>query len=410
MIQSTDRLRFCVAMLACLVVTGVGAVGASAQDLRALARFLSERSSVTDQGSGVAVELSISQAVPYRIQPLASPARIAVDFREVAFGRDIAALTPTDRITRVTAGKIAQGWSRMVLYLDAPMLVDRAGMRTDPVDGDALIRLDLVPATPEAFAQAVAASAGMNRQLGDIEQVAQTTTKTRPIIVLDPGHGGVDPGAQRDGYDEADLMLTFARKLRELLIRSGRYDVVLTRESDVFVSLPARVSIARAAEADLFLSLHADAIAKGRATGTTIYTLSEDASDEASALLAERQNRADIVAGVDLSAKDDEIARVLIDLARQETTPRTDLLADYLVEDLQKTLGKLHKRPRLRASFSVLKAPDIPSVLVELGFMSSQSDLENLMDPDWRAKAAEGILAAIDRWMIEDAARREAGQ
>jgi N-acetylmuramoyl-L-alanine amidase len=168
--------------------------------------------------------------------------------------------------------------------------------------------------------------------------------------------------------------------------------------------LPQRVSLARAAGADVFISLHADALAEGRATGTTIYTLSDEASDEASALLAERQDRTDILAGVDLTAHDDQIATVLMDLARRETTPRTDRLADALVDGLKNTLGKLHKRPRLEAGFSVLKAPDIPSVLIELGFMSSEKDLDRLRDQVWRSQAAVGIVDALDLWALEDAA------
>lgn len=200
-------------------------------------------------------------------------------------------------------------------------------------------------------------------------------------------------------------MLGFARELKEALLRGGVDDVVMTRTDDRFVSLPARVSVARAAGADLFLSLHADAIAKGRATGTTIYTLSQDATDAASAALAERQDRQDILAGVDLRAQDDQIATVLMDLARLQTAPRTDRLADEMVTGLQTHLGKLHKRPRLEAAFSVLKAPDIPSVLIELGFMSSETDLANLTDPRWRARAADGIVAAVNAWALDDTAR-----
>ncbi len=396
--------KFCAMIGVCVTFT------AQAQDFRALARLVEAGSFIKDAGEGIDVELAITQAVPYRIQTFSSPTRLAIDFREVSFGQGLAGLDRSEVVTELKAGKIAQGWSRLVLYLQEPMAVETAGMKTDPVDGSAVIRLGLVQTSPENFAKTVETTARLSEQLARTNPEVTPSDKERPIIVLDPGHGGVDPGAQRDGYDEADLMLIFARELREVLIRSGRYDVVLTRESDDFVSLPARVSIARAVEGDMFLSLHADALAKGRATGTTIYTMSEDASDEVSALLAERQDRQDIIAGVDLTAKDDEIARILIDLARQRTTPRTDLLADLLVEELRKSLGEMHKRPRLEASFSVLKAPDIPSVLIELGFMSSERDLQNLTKPEWRAEAARGILGAIDRWMIEDAARRQARQ
>ncbi len=397
------RVLMILAAVLCLCAPAFG------QELRALARLLPEASGVEDTRDGVAVTLAITQAVPYRVVTLDAPKRVAIDFREVAFEATAKDILRSEKVTDLRTGRIAPGWSRLVLDLAAPMKVDLAGMVTDPAEGDAVIQVTLSEATVEEFAAAVALSSD------DLVALAASETppasdKPRPVIVLDPGHGGVDPGAERDGIKEADLMLIFARELREILVRSGRYDVVLTREEDVFVSLPARVSIARAVEGDLFLSLHADALAEGRATGTTIYTLSDRASDKASAALAERQDRQDILAGVDLRAQDDEIATVLMDLARARTHPRSDAVADFLVEGLRDSLGKLHKRPRLTAGFSVLKAPDIPSVLIELGFMSSKADLDNLMNPDWRVKAAQGVLKAVDAWHLDELARREAGQ
>ncbi|MCC6008452.1 MAG: N-acetylmuramoyl-L-alanine amidase, partial [Rhodobacteraceae bacterium] len=179
------------------------------------------------------------------------------------------------------------------------------------------------------------------------------------------------------------------------------------RDDDIFVALQSRVSQARAAGADVFLSLHADALAEGRAMGTTVYTLSETASDAASQRLAAEHDRADLLAGVDLGDQDDIIASVLMDLARTETQPRSERLARALVEGIGAATGRLYKRPHLSAGFSVLRAPDIPSVLVELGFMSDPRDLRNLLDPDWRAQAAAGIVDALETWAEADAA--EAG-
>ncbi|SFR48089.1 N-acetylmuramoyl-L-alanine amidase [Litoreibacter janthinus] len=381
---------------------GVGMTGvAESQDLRALARVDMSSSVVEDSYGATSLSLALTQAVPYRVQVFDGPPRIALDFREVAFEPDLSVLDRSDRVAQLRAGVIRDGWSRLVLELTEPMLVASAGMETDPQDGDAVINLHLRPASETEFA--VRAEANLT-QIVAWERPAEAAADARRMIVVDPGHGGVDPGAQRFGVNEADIMLQFARELREQLLRSGRYDVIMTREDDSFVSLPQRVSLARAAGADAFLSLHADALAEGRATGTTIYTLSDDASDEASAKLAERQDRTDILAGVDLTAQDDQIATVLMDLARAETTPRTDRLAEALVDGLRNTLGKLHKRPRLEAGFSVLKAPDIPSVLIELGFMSSQTDLDRLQDPVWRSQAAAGIVDAMDLWALEDAA------
>ncbi len=223
------------------------------------------------------------------------------------------------------------------------------------------------------------------------------------FVVLDPGHGGIDPGAEYDGAVEGDLMLTFARELQEVLLRAGNFKVVLTREGDVFVPLEARVSLARNVGADVFLSLHADALVEGCASGATIYTQSDRASDIASRKLAERHDRADLLAGVDLSDQDDVIATILMELARTETAPRTDKLANALVSGLAQAVG-VHKRPRLSAGFSVLKAPDIPSVLIELGFLSSPRDLQRLRDPEWRKRAAKGVRVALQAWAAADAA------
>lgn len=375
---------------------------ADAQQLRALARVDMESSAITDTGDGVEVALALTQAVPYRIFTLDAPMRLVVDFREVAFEGNLDALDQSNRVAAIAGAAFRPGWSRLVLELTEPMAVEAAALETDQTEGDAVVRLRLSASDADAFAAAAGAPN---------DDVVPVTTPAlqddgRMVVVLDPGHGGVDPGARRDGHDEADLMLQFARELKEALLRDGVDEVVMTRNDDSFVSLPARVSIARAAGADVFISLHADALAEGRATGTTIYTLSEDASDKASAILAERQDRQDILAGVDLRAQDDQIATVLMDLARQQTAPRTEMLASQLVIGLRSRLGKLHKRPRLKAGFSVLKAPDIPSVLIELGFMSSAADLDNLMDPVWRSQAAAGIVEAIAAWSVDEAAQR----
>uniref|UniRef100_UPI0018E46071 N-acetylmuramoyl-L-alanine amidase family protein n=1 Tax=Roseovarius salinarum TaxID=1981892 RepID=UPI0018E46071 len=230
----------------------------------------------------------------------------------------------------------------------------------------------------------------------------------RPLrVVLDAGHGGIDPGAERDGTTEKALMLTFARELREELLRAGGFEVIMTRDADRFVSLERRVAAAHRARADVFLSLHADALREGVAHGATVYTLSDSASDKASAKLAERHNRADMLAGIDLSGQDDVVADVLMDLARAETAPRADRLSRALVLGVKEGGLPLNSRPRRAAGFSVLKSPDIPSVLFEVGFMSSPRDLKNLRDPDWRARMAVALREALQAWRIADAAAAE---
>ena len=226
------------------------------------------------------------------------------------------------------------------------------------------------------------------------------------IVVLDPGHGGIDPGAETDREDEKSLMLTFARELREVLVRSGNTKVFLTRNDDHFVSLEQRVAFAHQVGADVFLSLHADSLAVGKAHGATVHVLSDEASDLASATLAERHDRAELLSGVDLSTADDRVAGVLLDLARQETQPRTLALARDLVSAMAKTGAPMNRTPIRSAGFSVLKAADIPSVLIEIGFMSSARDLKNLRNPEWRKEMAAGIRNGLEQWRVNDAATR----
>ena len=183
--------------------------------------------------------------------------------------------------------------------------------------------------------------------------------------------------------------------------------MVLTRADDYFVSLERRIALAHRAAADVFISLHADALSEGQAHGATIYVLSNEASDVASRKLAERHDRDDLIAGVDLSGSDDQIADVLLDMARQETQPRTEALAQTLANGMAQQGGPMNRRPVRRASFSVLKAADIPSVLVELGFLSSPRDLKNLKNPEWRSTMARGIRQGLQAWRQQDLARRD---
>ncbi|WP_342779802.1 N-acetylmuramoyl-L-alanine amidase [Maritimibacter fusiformis] len=378
------------------------------QGFTALARLTGDGVTLTERRGRVEIGLEITQPVPWRVFTLDDPVRVVVDFSELDWGAtDAGALAEgVIRTTSIATGVYRPGWSRMVIALDRPMVVDEAGMET--TDSGARVAILLRDSDAETFAASAGAPASATF---DMAATAPAPPEPQPdgplVVVLDPGHGGIDPGAERDGVVEADLMLTFARDLKEVLLRAGNIDVVLTREGDYFVPLEERVSIARRAGADVFLSLHADALAEGRATGATVYTLAADASDVASEKLAERHDRADLLAGVDLTEADDAVALVLMDMARTETAPRTDRLANALVEGIHAATQSTYKTPRMEAAFSVLKAPDIPSVLIELGFLSSERDRERLTDPDWRRAAAEGIRDALLYWAIEDAAASE---
>ncbi|WP_108484006.1 N-acetylmuramoyl-L-alanine amidase [Oceaniglobus ichthyenteri] len=383
---------------------------AQAQEtLGALARPDLEASSITDMGGSLRITLALSQPVPWRIFTLDAPPRLVVDFSKVDWGgQDMSLILRSDHVSDVITGPFLNDWSRMVLTLNRPMLLETAGLLTGQDNGGATLKVQMARTDAETFADQAGAPDGAivgAAPVPNLPEPRARQTGDRPlIVVLDPGHGGIDPGAEAEGLIEADLMLRFALDLRDVLNATGRFQVVMTRDADVFVPLETRVSVARQAGADVFLSLHADALAEGRASGSTVYTLSVEASDEASRLLAERHDRADLLAGIDLADQDDVIAGVLMDMARLNTTPRAERLAQTLVAGLAERTGDLHKRPRLRAGFSVLKAPDIPSALIELGFISSERDRRRLQSETWRQKAAMGIRDGLVRWAEDDAA------
>jgi N-acetylmuramoyl-L-alanine amidase len=230
-------------------------------------------------------------------------------------------------------------------------------------------------------------------------------SRPRPLrIAIDPGHGGIDSGAVEEGLREADLMLDFAHELTEKLIRAG-FEVVLTRRRDEFVGLEARMTEARASKADLLISLHADALPEGQAAGAAIFTWNSEADDRASRQLASRHDRADLVAGLDLAGTDDQIAATLMDMARADTHPRSEALAQHMLASLSQAGLALRRSPVKGAAFSVLKSPDIPSVLLELGFLTDPGDRTNLMDPNWRARMAGAVADAVTGWSEDDAAR-----
>lgn len=380
-----------------------------ADDLTALARLDPAASRIGNDGDGIAIDLALDQAVPYRAFLMAGPPRLVMDFSEVDFG----ALRPkvieeAAGVTDLGWGPIRPGWSRLVALLDRPYRIGSAEERVAE-GGSALIGVRLVPTTEAEFARLAAEAVAPEARwslpdAATVDSPKRRQTGDRPLsIVLDPGHGGIDPGAEAGGKVEAQVILTFARELAEVLRRAGM-TVILTREEDVFVPLETRISIARASGADMFLSLHADALAEGEATGATVYTLADAASDAASARLAERHDRADLLAGIDLTGQDDVLASVMMEMARAETQPRADRLAQALVTEIRARGGKMHRHPIQGAAFSVLKSPDIPSLLLEVGFLSSARDRARLADPEWRTMMQEAISAALAQWAVADAA------
>ena len=225
--------------------------------------------------------------------------------------------------------------------------------------------------------------------------------RAQRVVVLDPGHGGADPGAIGvSGVYEKDITLAAAREIKRALEQAGGYKVLLTRNDDRFIRLRDRVEFARRAGAELFVSVHADSVASRDVRGASVYTLSGTASDSEAAALAEKENKADLIAGLDLSGESSEVTNILIDLAQRETMNQSAAFAGHVVEQLADATGLL-PNPHRFAGFAVLKAPDIPSVLIELGFLSNRNDERALLKSDSRTRVAAAMAKAIDGYLDE---------
>jgi N-acetylmuramoyl-L-alanine amidase len=345
--------------------------------------------------------IDLSQRIDVSAFTLADPYRVVVDLPQVTFQLP-AKIGETGRglVKAFRFGLVMPGGSRVVLDTTGPVRVDKAFV-IDPAEGQpARLVLDLVAVDRDTFLRNIALENRPKRTNASIRPERDSKDKdgdSRPLIVLDPGHGGIDSGTiAPTGDTEKTIVLEFAHELRQKLENTGKYRVMMTRSDDRFVPLADRVQLARLHQAALFLSIHADALAHrdSEARGASIYTLSETASDAEAARLAEAENRADVIAGVDLSAEPNDVADILIDLAQRETKAFSANLAHALVKEL-KLSSRLHKHPLKSAGFRVLKAPDVPSALIELGYVSSSQDLKYLLSDAWRTHATDSIVQAI---------------
>ena len=373
----------------------------------ALAEFIPEGATIKDRlWRQVEIKFHFTQQVPYRVYARPSPNRLLLEFGTVDFHSfDPELILNSKSVVKAEVGLLQNGWSRVSLELAKPLGVRSVEMKRDAANGAASLSLWLEPITEKEFI----ALTQFYKETDNLEakgaaQREMTDRSDRIRIVLDPGHGGEDPGALAGGLKESDLMLRLAFEIKEALMRVSQFDVFLTRTDDHFVSLRERLAFATEKKADLFISLHADAVSAGVAYGTTVYTLSEKASDELSQRLVHEHDRASLLVGSDLIGADDTIADILIEIALKETMPRSEALAAVMVEELLSELGVVNAEPLRKAGFTVLKSPDIPSILIEAGFLSTQSDLENLIDPLWRKKFVSGVQKAVQKWVSSDAA------
>jgi N-acetylmuramoyl-L-alanine amidase len=345
--------------------------------------------------------VDLSRKIDMRAFTLPDPYRVVIDIPQVNFqlpaktgerGRGV--------IKAFRYGLVMQGGSRIVIDVTGPVRVAKAFV-LDPAEGQpARMVVDLTPVDRETFLRAAAIDNRLPRPLDPPRHdrdAAGHPGDSRPVVVLDPGHGGIDNGTRaHSGELEKDLVLEFVTMLRDKLEKTGRYRVAMTRTDDTFVALAERVRFARLRQAQLFISIHCDALARGdgEADGATVYTLSEQASDAEAQRLADAENRADVIAGVNLAAEPNDIADILIDLAQRETKSFSAHFARNLVNELRPAT-RLHKHPFKSAGFRVLKAPDVPSVLLELGYVSSPGDLKQLVSQSWRSRAGDAIVHAV---------------
>jgi N-acetylmuramoyl-L-alanine amidase len=334
---------------------------------------------------------------------LADPYRVVIDMPQVGFKLPAnAGEKGRGLIKAFRYGLIMRGGSRIVIDTKGPVKVDKAFTLPPAENMPARLVLELSPVDRDSFLRNIALADRGTRNIATKQNIPppEAGNDPRPLIVLDPGHGGIDTGSKSStAVDEKDVVLAFGLVLRQALERTGKYRVSMTRTDDTFIPLGERVQFARQLHAALFISLHADYLPRneGSAEGASIYTLSERASDIQAARLAEAENKADVIAGVDLTAEPNDVANILVDLAQRETKTFSIQFARTVMGEL-KVVTPLHLHPVKSAGFKVLTAPDVPSVLLELGYMSTKSDLEHLTSPVWRNRTAAALVDAINTY------------
>jgi N-acetylmuramoyl-L-alanine amidase len=409
----------CAAALACSATSLVAT--AKAQSPATLAIAASVPAIATDARlAGDAKQtrfvLDLDKKIQYRAFTLADPYRVVVDIPQVDFR--LPAGTGANGRGMVKAfryGLVMPGGSRIVFDLTGPAKVansyvldaangqpSRLVLEIEEVDRAAFNQAAAVESKPELRPAVADANATAPNGVAAAPKPA-SPPDPRPVVVIDPGHGGLDNGTQSGGdVMEKNLVLGFALALRDRIEKSGKYRVVMTRSDDTFIPLDDRVKIARNQSAALFVSIHADALPRreGDAQGATIYTLSDKASDAEAERLAEAENKADAIGGVNLTEEPTDVADILIDLAQRETRTFSNRFARLLMGEMKNTV-RMHKHPLKSAGFRVLKAPDVPSVLVELGYVSNKGDLEHLVSENWRTKTVSSMAQAVDVFLAK---------
>jgi N-acetylmuramoyl-L-alanine amidase len=388
-------------ILACLTSLPLRAEPTAVQDIR-----------IAPYGDGTRIVIELNRRVSFRHLKLDQPPRLAIDLPEVAWQVPPASSAAASGLVQgYRFGRFRPGVSRIVLDLTHAFEI-RKVFELPPGDGHGhRIVTDLVEASSQGSEVAgdPDAEAVDGQRLAAVPVIPPAPPKAAPppthkrIIVIDPGHGGVDPGAiGADGIYEKAIVLKMGLELRRQLEASGRYEVVMTRDTDRIVRLRDRLQVAHESGGQLFVSLHADSLVKAPdVRGASVYTLSERASNDEAARLASKENRADILAGIDLSNQEDIVTEILIDLAQRDANNKSIEVADLLVDELG-SVTRMARQQRSQAGFVVLKSPDMPSVLIELGYLSNVADERALSDAAHLAGLAKGIVEGIDRYFAAE--------
>jgi N-acetylmuramoyl-L-alanine amidase len=384
----------------------------------------------------------LSSPVSYSVYVLPNPYRVMIDLPDVSFELPAnAGGEPLGLVKAYRFGPLGNGRSRIVIDATGPVLISKSFLVRPEAGQPARIVVDLVRTDDKTFMMAHAAdeaqrapsAAAKDRGAESGTPVREFETATaiplppprepappaverampakradgRRVIVIDPGHGGIDPGAVGlRRTREKDVVLAFSRALRDRLKENKNYEVLLTRDGDTFLSLKQRVTIARKSQADLFIAVHADTVRGSSVRGATLYTLSDKASDAEAEALAQKENRADIIGGIDLATENEEVTDILIELAQRETKNHSAFFARKASTQLQ-LVTHVTGKPMRSAGFVVLKAPDVPSVLLELGYLSNKADEALLVSPKWQAGVAAAMTKAVDAYFSTEIAQRQ---